>query len=186
LCINLSSTNKRVPPTLLNHLTAPNVVVISAVAASTALPGLIPNQKLKYKDADGNIQTFQGKDQVYIDGTIQDDIPASVLAETLNCRFFVAGQVNPHIIPFFYHANGSVGGPCQWVSGTQEEGWRGGYLLSALEAYLKIHLKVKFQFLEALGERVGFTQDFHGSVTLIPHVKLIDYLKVRAKPVCRD
>ncbi len=42
------------PPRLLNYLTAPNVVVWSAVACSSAFPGLFKPQDLLAKDHDGN------------------------------------------------------------------------------------------------------------------------------------
>jgi TAG lipase/lysophosphatidylethanolamine acyltransferase len=34
LCITLSSTTKRAPPIMVNYITAPNVVISSAVVAS--------------------------------------------------------------------------------------------------------------------------------------------------------
>ena len=75
-----------------------------------------------------------------------------------NCQFFLAAQANPHIVPFFYSNKGDVGKPSRWSSGHREETWRGGYLLSALELYLKLSMKSKFQFLGELEAAVGFTQ----------------------------
>lgn len=42
------------PPRLLNYLTAPNVVVWSAVSCSSAFPGLFKPQDLLAKDQYGN------------------------------------------------------------------------------------------------------------------------------------
>jgi len=44
-------------------------------------------------------------------------------------------QVNPHIIPFFYHNRGRDGRPSTWR--LWAGGWRGGFVLSALELWLK-------------------------------------------------
>lgn len=65
-------------------------------------------------------------------------IPTSGLAEMLNVQFFIACQVNPHVVPFFYNSKGKVGRPSRWSSGAQEHSWRGGFLLAALEMYLKV------------------------------------------------
>lgn len=102
----------------------------------------------------------------------------------LNCRFFVAAQANPHIVPFFYNSKGDVGRPSRWSSGLREDSWRGGFLLSALEMYLKNDMRSKFHFLNDLEVAVGFTstmmtQVYSGSTTIVPHVCLTDFLLVR-------
>ena len=38
-CVTLSATSKKAPPVLINYITAPNVVIASAVLASAAVPG---------------------------------------------------------------------------------------------------------------------------------------------------
>ena len=73
-------------------------------------------------------------------GSIRQDIPTSGLAEMLNCQFFIASQCNPHIVPFFFNPKGGVGRPSRWSSGEQEHSWRGGFLLAALEMYLKVRM----------------------------------------------
>jgi hypothetical protein len=65
----------------------------------------------------------------------------------------------------------------------QETSWRGGFLLTAVEMYLKNHMKAKLKFLNELEAAVGFTstmltQEFGGSTTIIPQVSFWDYFKV--------
>jgi predicted acylesterase/phospholipase RssA len=145
-CITLSSTTKKAPPVLLNYLSAPHVTIASAVLASAAVPGFIPPVSLQYKDKKGLVRGYnarandKGKDQTYFDGSIRQDIPVAGLAEMLNCQFFIACQCNPHVVPFFFNAKGGVGRPSRWSSGAQEHSWRGGFLLAALEMYLKVRL----------------------------------------------
>ena len=71
-CITLSATTKKAPPVLLNHISAPNVVIASAIVASAAVPGLIPPVRLRVKDANGVVR-LQGrsKDELYWDGSIE-------------------------------------------------------------------------------------------------------------------
>ena len=102
----------------------------------------------------------------------------------LNCQFIVAAQCNPHIVPFFYNSKGEVGRPSRWSSGGREYSWRGGFLLSALELYLKTDIRAKFKFLDEVEAAVGFTstmttQTYGGSTTIVPQVSLLDYFQVR-------
>ncbi|KAL3826411.1 hypothetical protein ACHAXA_008619 [Cyclostephanos tholiformis] len=180
-CVTLSATSKKAPPVLINYITAPNVVIASAVVASASVPGFVNAMRLQVKDENGIVR-YQAKcDEAYRDGSIDSDIPTTGLAEMLNCRFFVAAQANPHIVPFFYNSKGDVGRPSRWSSGVREDSWRGGFLLSALEMYLKNDMRSKFHFLNDLEVAVGFTstmmtQVYSGSTTIVPHVCLKDFL----------
>jgi predicted acylesterase/phospholipase RssA len=180
-CVTLASTTKKAPPVLLNYISAPTVTIASAVVASAAVPGFIPPVKLQFKDSDGVVRTKEG--ETYFDGSIEQDIPVNGLSEMLNCQFFVACQCNPHVVPFFFNSKGGVGRPSRWSSGEQEDSWRGGFLLAALEMYLKNDMKAKFVFLNDLEAAVGFTssmftQNFVGSTTIVPQVTFADYFKV--------
>lgn len=180
-CITLASTTKKAPPVLLNHITAPNVTLASAVVASAAVPGFIKPVRLQAKDPSGKV--FYAGEETYFDGSIETDIPVNGLAEQFNCQFFVAAQCNPHVVPFFFNAKGGVGFPSRWSSREQEGSWRGGFLLAALEMYLKNDMKAKFVFLHDLEAAVGFTstmmvQEFVGSTTIVPQVQLADFFTV--------
>lgn len=48
------------PPRLLNYLTAPNALVWSAVAASSAFPGLFPPQHLLARNSNGEMRGRSG------------------------------------------------------------------------------------------------------------------------------
>jgi hypothetical protein len=100
-----------------------------------------------------------------------------------NCQFFITCQVNPHVVPFFFNMKGGVGQPSRWSSGNQEDSWRGGFLLSSLELYLKNDMKAKFRFLKDLDASIDvvpyvMSQEFVGSTTIVPKVNVVDYFKV--------
>jgi predicted acylesterase/phospholipase RssA/uncharacterized membrane protein len=186
-CITLSPTTKKAPPVLINYLSAPNVTIASAVVASAAVPGFVAPVRLRIKDSNGVVQKGGAKDEAYFDGSIKQDIPTTGLAEMLNCQFFVTAQCNPHIVPMFYNSKGGVGRPSRWSSGAQEDSWRGGFLLAALEMYLKNDMKAKFVFLRDLEAAVGFTselltQDFVGTTTIVPQVSFKDYFGLFENP----
>jgi predicted acylesterase/phospholipase RssA len=85
LCISLSATTKKAPPVLLNYITAPNVVIASAIIASAAVPGFITPVRLRVKNSMGVVKApMMDKGETYWDGSIQQDIPTSGLAEMLN------------------------------------------------------------------------------------------------------
>ena len=183
-CVTLSAASKKAPPVLINYITAPNVTIASAVVASAAVPGFVDPMRLQVKDENGVVRDQHRDGEGYRDGSIDSDIPKNGLAEMLNVQFFLAAQANPHIVPFFYEAKGEVGRPSRWSSGMRDDSWRGGFLLSALEMYLKNDMRSKFHFINDLEVAVGFTstmmtqQSYSGTTTVVPQVVLEDYLKL--------
>jgi len=59
-----------------------------------------------------------------------------------NVNFSLVSQVNPHVHLFAFSPRGAPGRPVAHRSG---KGWRGGFLLSAAEQYLKIELMKNFR-----------------------------------------
>jgi predicted acylesterase/phospholipase RssA len=53
LNVTVTAADTNEPPRMLNYMTAPNVLVWSAVACSSAFPGLFPAQELLARDRDG-------------------------------------------------------------------------------------------------------------------------------------
>ena len=66
--LTLLTTSKRTPPVLLNHLSAPDVVIALAVVASACVPGLLKPMYLRSKDANGKIVSLK---EEYWDGSIE-------------------------------------------------------------------------------------------------------------------
>lgn len=60
---------------LLNHLTAPRVVVWSAACASCAVPGLFKPVTILAKSHDGDLVPFEPTAQQYVDGSYLNDLP---------------------------------------------------------------------------------------------------------------
>lgn len=49
--------------TLLNYLTSPDVTILSACLASTAIPGVFAPAKLFFRDTDGHVKNYHPKFQ---------------------------------------------------------------------------------------------------------------------------
>ena len=92
------------PVRLLNYLTAPNVLVWSAVACSSAFPFLFAPQTLLARDSRGHIAPFANKSagesqRRWRDGSLESDLPMRGLSEMFNVNYFLVSQCNPYLLP---------------------------------------------------------------------------------------
>ena len=96
--------------------------------------------------------------------------------------------MNPHINLFFFNSRGTVGRP---VTHRKGRGWRGGFLGSAIEQYIKLDLnkwlKV-LRYLELLPRPMGqdwsevWLQKFDGTVTIWPKTVPSDFYYILSDP----
>ena len=68
LCISLSTTHSASPPILLNHITAPSILVYSAITASVSVPSFLPPAHLLTKNPDGTVEVLK---EEYYDGSME-------------------------------------------------------------------------------------------------------------------
>ncbi|KAF9365983.1 hypothetical protein BGX34_007034 [Mortierella sp. NVP85] len=176
------------PPKLLNYLTTPDCVIWSAVIASAAIPGILNPVVLMRKRADGSLVPFSYGGRGFKDGSLRADIPLQALHTHFNVNYTIVSQVNPHVHLFFYAARGSVGRPVSHLYG---EGWRGGFLLSGIEQFLKLDLSKWLKVLrdlELLPRLMNqdwswiWLQKFDGHVTILPKSGFSDWLQLLTDP----
>ncbi|KLU88989.1 patatin-like phospholipase domain-containing protein [Magnaporthiopsis poae ATCC 64411] len=175
------------PTILCNYLTSPDCVIWSAVLASAAVPGILNPVVLMMKKADGSLAPYSFGHK-WKDGSLRTDIPIRALNLQFNVNFTIVSQVNPHINLFFFSSRGSVGQP---VTHRRGRGWRGGFLGSATEQYIKLDLtkwlKVLRQ-LELLPRPLGqdwsqlWLQQFGGTVTIWPKSVISDFWHILSDP----
>lgn len=84
---------------LLNYLTAPNVMMHSAILASCAVPGVFPPVQLLARDFQGEVVPYLPSKR-WIDGTVYSDLPMLRLARLHNVNHYIVSQTNPHVVPF--------------------------------------------------------------------------------------
>ena len=99
LGVTVSPAEPNQQPRLLNYLTAPNVVVRSAVMASCAVPGVFPPVMLEAEDYSGNTVPYM-RSKRWVDGSIANDLPMLRLARLHNVNHYIVSQTNPHVVPF--------------------------------------------------------------------------------------
>lgn len=175
------------PTILTNYLTSPDCVIWSAVLASAAVPGIQNPVVLMMKTREGNLVPYSFGHK-WKDGSLRTDIPIKALNLHFNVNFSIVSQVNPHINLFFFSSRGSVGQP---VTHRRGRGWRGGFLGSATEQYIKLDLnkwlKV-LRHLELLPRPLGqdwseiWLQTFSGTITVWPRTIPSDFWRILSDP----
>ena len=92
LNITVTDAKKTDESRLLNYLTTPNVVIWSAVLASSAIPGFFEPVELMIKNEEtGDIKPYHENigETLYIDGTIGGDLPKQRMSELFNVNTFI-------------------------------------------------------------------------------------------------
>ncbi|PPQ94036.1 hypothetical protein CVT25_009884 [Psilocybe cyanescens] len=187
LNISVIPADRHSPTKLLNYMTAPDTVIWSALLASAAVPGILNPVVLMQKLKDGSIVPWSWGSR-FKDGSLRVDIPVQALNLYFNVTHPVVSQVNPHVHLFFFAPRGSAGKP---VAHRKGKGWRGNFLLSAAEQWLKHELTKNFKVirdLELLPQLLGqdwssvFLQRFDGAVTIWPRTRLWDWFRILHDP----
>ncbi|KAI6780129.1 uncharacterized protein J7T54_000035 [Emericellopsis cladophorae] len=162
-------------------------VIWSAVLASAAVPGILNPVVLMMKTRDGTLVPYSFGHK-WKDGSLRTDIPIKALNTHFNVNFTIVSQVNPHINLFFFSSRGSVGHP---VTHRKGRGWRGGYLMSAFEHYLKLDMNKWLKFIrhaELLPRPLGqdwsqlWLQQFSGTITIWPKSIPSDFIHLLTDP----
>jgi predicted acylesterase/phospholipase RssA len=100
--ITVSPARAGLKPRILNHQTAPNVLIISAAKASCSVPGLFPASQLEQRSPEGKITPYL-EGELWVDGSFANDIPRQRISRLNNVNYFIVSQANPHIVPFISH-----------------------------------------------------------------------------------
>ncbi|KZP33022.1 patatin-like phospholipase domain-containing protein [Athelia psychrophila] len=187
LNISVIPADRHSPTKLLNYMTAPDTIIWSALLASAAVPGILNPVVLLHKLKDGRVVPWNWGSK-FKDGSLRVDIPVQALNLYFNVTHPIVSQVNPHVHLFFFAPRGSAGRP---VAHRKGKGWRGNFLLSAAEQWLKLELTKNFKVirdLELLPPLLGqdwssvFLQRFDGAVTIWPKTRAWDWVRILSDP----
>ncbi|TFK75876.1 patatin-domain-containing protein, partial [Pluteus cervinus] len=192
LNISVIPADRHSPTKVLNYMTAPDTVIWSALLASAAVPGILNPVVLMQKLKDGSIIPWNWGSR-FKDGSLRVDIPVQALNLYFNVTHPIVSQVNPHVHLFFFAPRGSAGRPVahRKGKGKGDVGWRGNFLLSAAEQWLKHELTKNFKVirdLELLPQLLGqdwssvFLQRFDGAVTIWPKTRAWDWVRILTDP----
>ncbi|EPB86968.1 hypothetical protein HMPREF1544_06186 [Mucor circinelloides 1006PhL] len=175
LNITVSSSTLYDMPRLLNYITAPDVLIWSAVAASCAVPVFYGSTPLFAKDRNGNVMPWNPNDQLYIDGSVENDLPMNKLSELFNVNHFIVCQVNPHVIPFLQKAN---------TPSKLRQAANFCMHMAKTEAQHRCTQLTELGILPSFFYKIQsiMSQKYSGDITIVPEVGYSDFLKVLSNP----
>lgn len=157
--ITVSSTRPCELPLLLNYLTAPDVLLWSASAASCALPFLYEPVELLAKDGAGEIRPYHPSGLRFSDGSVGSDLPMRRLAELFNINQFIVSQVNPHMLFLLDRSNEGLLAKIKYLVRSE--------LSHRLLQLLQLNLLPRaLGFLSS-----AFAQPFEGDITIVPKIR---------------
>lgn len=178
-------------PRLLNYITAPNVMIWSAVAASCSVPLVYSAASLLVKDpATGAHMPWHPTPERWIDGSVDNDLPMTRLAEMFNVNHFIVSQVNPHVVPFL--AKDGILDPSAKSTapqGSQSVGDSGDWV-QTLTSLAKDEALHRLHFLTELGIfpnlctklRSVLSQRYSGDITILPEISAYDLPRILKNP----
>lgn len=187
LNICVSSASLYELPRLLNYITAPNVLIWSAVAASCSVPCIYTAASLLAKDPKtGEAVPWNPSPQRWIDGSVDNDIPMTRLAEMFNVNHFIVSQVNPHVVPFLIKDEDAIGEEARRSSGTISTGptWFNISHLAKSEALHRMHTLADMGiFPNVLTKTVSvLSQKYSGDITIFPEISYADFPRMLSNP----
>ncbi|TDZ19088.1 Lipase 4 [Colletotrichum sidae] len=189
ICVSTESIYEL--PRLLNYITAPNVMIWSAVAASCSVPLVFSAAPLLVKNPDtGEHMPWNPTPQRWIDGSVDNDLPMTRLAEMFNVNHFIVSQVNPHVVPFLARddqldPDDSTARKTNISPNKQEPDWV--YTLTALakdEALHRLHFLAEIGVFPNLVTKLRsiLSQKYSGDINILPEVSVHDLPKILSNP----
>ncbi|KAI4131129.1 MAG: hypothetical protein LQ341_006386, partial [Variospora aurantia] len=187
LNICVSSASLYELPKLLNYITAPNVLIWSAVAASCSVPLVFSAATILAKDPKtGQAVPWNPSPQRWIDGSVDNDIPITRLAEMFNVNHFIVSQVNPHVVPFLKEED-SLTQDAQLSSYTASAApsWlQSATHLAKDEALHRMRTLAEIGiFPNALTKAISvLSQKYSGDITIFPEISYADFPRMLSNP----
>ncbi|KAL9026415.1 MAG: hypothetical protein Q9196_004918 [Gyalolechia fulgens] len=188
LNICVSSASLYELPRLLNYITAPNVLIWSAVAASCSVPLVFSAATILAKDPKtGAAVPWNPSPQRWIDGSVDNDLPMTRLAEMFNVNHFIVSQVNPHVVPFLVKEEESITQEAQQSTCTTPSGpsWlHNATHLAKDEALHRMRTMADIGiFPNALTKAISvLSQKYSGDITIFPQISYSDFPRMLSNP----
>ncbi|KAL6250744.1 Lipase 5 [Rhinocladiella similis] len=181
ICVSSASSAE---PRLLNYVTAPDVLLWSAVCASCAVPHVFSPVSIYEKDPmtkSGNLW-MENAQQTFVDGSLDHDIPMRKLSEMFNVNFFIVSQVNPHVRVLLDPEEKFDG-----VQPTRPSPRRSP--IQKAKVLVRQEIIHRAQQLSDLGVPQNwyrwaslFNQQYTGDINILPEIKSSEYLHMMMNP----
>jgi predicted acylesterase/phospholipase RssA len=175
LNITVSSSSLHAAPRMLNYITAPSVVIWSAVAASCSLPKIFKAGKILAKNAKGELVNWDNSDIDFIDGSLQSDVPKRHLSQLFHVNYFIVSQVNPHIVAFL---------PKAPTGCFIDSFYRKVLALVSSELQYRLPSFFDWPFINVPAQYLLsiLSQRYDGDVTIVPDIAISDWVTLLSNP----
>lgn len=184
LNINVTGYKEHDHNIILNYITAPNVLIFSAAAASSAAPVMFGPTELLCKNENDVIvpYSFSSKRKKYIDGSLSADVPMKRLGELFNVNTFIVSQVNPWVIPFLDDDDENK----SFLKKKKINIW--SILLGLILSEIRHRIKQLQKFLPHKYSQLLnlITQDYTGDITIFPEFSFRDMYHLVSNPTGLD
>ena len=170
LNISISFGSNYEMPKILNHLTAPNVLIWSAVVVSCSVPKFFGPCGLFCKSSCGEIIPWyiHNEDERWLDGSVENDIPGETMKLLFGANNLIVSQVNPHIYPFVL-LSGKAGLLAKLIK-------RFFHFIS-IECDFRLNQLIKLIKLPKILQILRFIlkQKYTGNVNIVHNLSILDY-----------
>ncbi|KAL5391000.1 hypothetical protein DPSP01_001496 [Paraphaeosphaeria sporulosa] len=189
LNITVSSASVYELPRLLNYVTAPDVMIWSAVCASCSVPLIFSAASLMAKDrkTGREVPWNPSPNEGWIDGSVDNDLPMTRLAEMFNVNHFIVSQVNPHVVPFLAKEEHDIGAEVQQQNSafSAGPGW-----MHNMASFAKGEALHRLEVLAEMGVfpntmtkvRSVLSQRYSGDITIFPAISYTNFPKILSNP----
>jgi len=182
--LNICVSSADSEPRLLNYITAPDVYIWSAVCASCSVPGIFKAATILEKDPLTKEPKvwMQSAKQLWVDGSLDHDIPMRKLSEMFNVNLLITSQVNPHVRLFLEPEETFIGiQPRHSKPKTRMRGW--------LKSQARQALVHRAQQLADMGVHPVLwraasllKQQYTGDINIFPLIDWTEYLIMLINP----
>lgn len=157
-------------------------------AASCSVPCIYTAAPLLAKDPKtGEAVPWNPSPQRWIDGSVDNDIPMTRLAEMFNVNHFIVSQVNPHVVPFLSRDEDAIAEEATRSNSTISPGPTWFHSLSHLakgEALHRMHTLAEIGFFpNILTKTVSvLSQKYSGDINILPEISYADFPRMLSNP----
>ena len=157
-------------------------------AASCSVPFIFSPASILAKDPrTGEAHPWNPSPQRWIDGSVDNDLPMTRLAEMFNVNHFIVSQVNPHVVPFLDREEDSLSSENFRPTPTEDavQSWLSTITdLAKGEALHRMRIMAELGiFPNMLTKTVSvLSQKYSGDITILPQISYSDFPYMLSNP----
>ena len=157
-------------------------------AASCSVPFIFSAASLLAKDPrTGKAVPWNPSPLRWIDGSVDNDLPMTRLAEMFNVNHFIVSQVNPHVVPFLVKEEDSIAQEAQKSTSVAASGpsWLHSFSnLAKGEALHRMLVMAEMGILpNTLTKAVSvLSQKYSGDITILPEISYANFPRILTNP----